>query len=87
MFDLTALRKIYDTGKARDVYVAGRSGGGVETLGNLVEAVLEQVPVEVERHCGRLVFDMQVIVRLLDMSEQCLDYLHDQALCEPLAAR
>ena len=55
MFDLTALRKIYDTGKARDVYVAGRSGSGVEALGNLVEAVLEQVPVEVERHCGRLV--------------------------------
>jgi hypothetical protein len=55
MFDLTGLRKIYDTGKARDVYVAGRSGGGVEALGNLVEAVLEQVPVEVKRHCGRLV--------------------------------
>lgn len=61
MFDLTALRKIYDTGKARDVYVAGRSGGGVEALGNLVEAVLEQVPVEVKRHCGRLVSDMRVI--------------------------
>jgi hypothetical protein len=31
--------------------------------------------------------DMQVIVRLLDANEQRLDYLHDQALCEPLAAR
>jgi hypothetical protein len=30
--------------------------------------------------------DMQVIVRLLDTNER-LDYLHDQALCEPLAAR
>jgi hypothetical protein len=31
--------------------------------------------------------DMQVIVRLLDTNEQRLDYQHDQALCEPLAAR
>src|SRR5262245_25483342 len=55
MFDLRALRKIYDTGKASDVGVAGRSGGGVEALRNLVEAVLEQVPVQVKRHRGRLV--------------------------------
>jgi hypothetical protein len=34
-----------------------------------------------------LMFDKQVIVRLLYMSEQWLDYLQDQALCEPLAAR
>jgi hypothetical protein len=31
--------------------------------------------------------DMQVIPRLLETDEQRLDYLHDQALCEPLAAR
>jgi hypothetical protein len=31
--------------------------------------------------------DMQVILRLLDTDEQRLDYLRDQALCEPLAAR
>jgi hypothetical protein len=34
-----------------------------------------------------LMLDMQVIVRLLDTDEQRLDYLHDQALCESLAAR
>jgi len=56
----------------------------------IVERAFEEKRLLCARNVGgerTLMLDMQVIVRLLDTNEQRLDYRHDQALCEPLAAR
>jgi hypothetical protein len=42
------------------------AGGAIQRVGDLVEAVVEEVAVQIEGHRGRLVSDMRVIQAVID---------------------